>query len=343
MSAIIEFGMQMRASHRIRLLPCVLFVLCFIGFAQAQNPVAWSITAKGSTAIKPGGKFAAQVTAQIESGWHIYSITQGAGGPIPTRITVADGQPFKLSGSVSGPRPHVAFDPNFEINTETYEGSATFNIPIAVASDASADAQRLNVDVRYQACSGTTCLQPKIIKLTAPVEILTGTTAAIQSLPSSTGSPSPVPVLDFTFTDFGGKPRKLSEFKGKFVLLDFWATWCKPCLAEIPHLKELYAKYHAQGFEIIGMNSETLGQEQGDVDADFAKEREQQARQIVSTRGVTWPQATTETAMPVAVKIFGVESLPTKILIDREGRIVARIKDCAELDQLLEKLFSGKQ
>jgi glutathione peroxidase-family protein len=108
-------------------------------------------------------------------------------------------------------------------------------------------------------------------------------------------------------------------------------------------LKELYAKYHAQGFEIIGMDSETLGQDERDADPEFGKERQKQARQIVSTRGVTWAQATDETAVPVAVKIFGVESLPTKILIDREGKVVARIKEGAELDQLLEKLLRGKQ
>jgi hypothetical protein len=58
---------------------------------------------------------------------------------------------------------------------------------------------------------------------------------------------------------------------------------------------------------------------------------------------VLWTQATAETAVPVAVKVFGVESLPTKILIDRDGKIVARIKDSAELDAWLEKLLGVKQ
>jgi len=58
---------------------------------------------------------------------------------------------------------------------------------------------------------------------------------------------------------------------------------------------------------------------------------------------VNWTQATSDTAVPVAVKVFGVESLPTKILIDRDAKVIARIKEGAELDQLLEKLFSGKQ
>jgi hypothetical protein len=100
-------------------------VLLFAAVAQAQTPVTWSLKTNSTASLKPGDKFAAQVIAQIQGGWHIYSITQGAGGPIPTRITVPEGQPFKLAGGVSGPHPHVAMDPNFKINTETYEGSAS--------------------------------------------------------------------------------------------------------------------------------------------------------------------------------------------------------------------------
>jgi len=154
-----------------------------------------------------------------------------------------------------------------------------------------------------------------------------------------TASPSN---LDFDFVDFNGKARTFSEFRGKFVLLDFWATWCKPCLADIPHLRELYEKYKGKGFEIIGMDSETLSPDE-EADPEFARETHERAGNIVKTRGASWTHATSETAVPVAVKVFKVASLPTKILIDREGKVIARIKEGKELDEILAGLLGEKQ
>lgn len=148
---------------------------------------------------------------------------------------------------------------------------------------------------------------------------------------------------EFSFTDFSGKPRKFSEFRGKYVLLDFWATWCKPCLADIPKLKEIYAKHKANGFEIIGMDAETIGDEEGDSDPEFAKETAERAKQIVTTRGVSWTNATSATAVPVAAKMFGVKALPAKILIDPDGKIVKQFKDVAELDAALTEALSQKK
>src|ERR1700730_8038767 len=105
----------MRVSNRTGLLISVACLLLFASAAAAQNPVTFSIKSNAASGLKPGDKFTAQVTAQIQGGWHLYSLTQGAGGPVPTRITVPDGQPFKLAGNVSGPRPRVEMDPNFEI------------------------------------------------------------------------------------------------------------------------------------------------------------------------------------------------------------------------------------
>ena len=87
------------------------------------------------------------------------------------------------------------------------------------------------------------------------------------------------------------------------------------------------------------MDSETLGQK--DIDAEFARDAQLKAREIVSIRGVVWTQATAQSSLPIAVGSFGIESLPAKILINRNGQIVARIKDVSNLDELLPALLKS--
>jgi thiol-disulfide isomerase/thioredoxin len=148
-------------------------------------------------------------------------------------------------------------------------------------------------------------------------------------------------VPDFNFTDFAGKPHTFHEYKGRVVLMDFWATWCKPCLAEMPHLKELYTKYHARGFEIIGLDAETLGQRPADIDADLLRDQEARGHKIVGDLGAVWKHANNTTAVPLAVNLFAAKTLPTKVLIDSNGKIAARIKKVEELDALLPGLLNA--
>jgi thiol-disulfide isomerase/thioredoxin len=153
-------------------------------------------------------------------------------------------------------------------------------------------------------------------------------------------------VSDFEFVDFAGKTRKFFEFKGKIVLLDFWATWCRPCLADIPKLKTAYEKYQSQGFEIIGMDSETLTGDEGETeetpDPEFEAQSFANAQRIVKTRGVTWTQVKSQSAVPLAKKNFKVKQLPTKILVDGDGNIVARLKEGDDIMLAIEKLFAEK-
>lgn len=140
-------------------------------FAQ-DDPIRWSIKppeVKG--AIRPGDKFSVKLTAEIDAGWHLYSISQPSGGPIPTRITLPPDQPFKIAGKIISPDPLVAHDPNFDIDTEYYAGSAVFTLPLKVDSNAAAGKTRLQVTTFFQSCNDELCLPPKTVKLEIPIEI----------------------------------------------------------------------------------------------------------------------------------------------------------------------------
>ena len=149
--------------------------------------------------------------------------------------------------------------------------------------------------------------------------------------------------VDFDFTDLNGKAHKFSEFRGKVVLVDFWATWCAPCLADIPKLKAIYEKHKSDDFEIVGMNVETIGGEDETPIPAAANETDANAKRIVTTRGVNWTTATSETAVPVATKMFGIESLPAKILIDKDGKVVAEIGEKDDLIGIVEKLLAASK
>jgi thiol:disulfide interchange protein len=158
-----------------------VFVLAGAGPAAAQNPVSWSAATK-ATKVKPGETFKVEMVARMEEGWHLYSVDQPP-PPIATRLTVPAGQPFTLAGAVDAPAPRVAFDQSFGINTELYEESATFTLPVKAAADAPGGKRQVKVQAYYQTCNNQFCLPPKTVPLEVTVEV-----TATQSAPTSTKS-----------------------------------------------------------------------------------------------------------------------------------------------------------
>jgi thiol-disulfide isomerase/thioredoxin len=133
--------------------------------------------------------------------------------------------------------------------------------------------------------------------------------AAAKKIQAALVAGSPFP--DFNENDLNGQPLSVAALKGKVVLVDFWATWCGPCRAELPNVIETYKKHHGEGFEIIGVS----------LDSDRAKLDEF----LKQTDGMTWPEYFDGLGWgnKLAGK-YGVESIPFAVLIGPDGKIIGK-------------------
>ncbi len=132
---------------------------------------------------------------------------------------------------------------------------------------------------------------------------------------------------DFTLQSPTGENVSLSALRGKVVLLDFWATWCGPCLRELPNVKALYEKYHSKGLEIMG------------VSLDDAKTAENWKKMVVA-REMTWVHGSSLQGWecPVA-RLYNVTAIPRMYIIDREGKIIAQDLRGEELQAKMAEIF----
>lgn len=133
----------------------------------------------------------------------------------------------------------------------------------------------------------------------------------------------PSPPLKFKALD--GREVDLEQLRGKVVLLDFWATWCPPCLEELPHVRDAYGRYKAQGLEIVGVS----------FDADRARLEE-----VVKRENIGWPQYFDGGGRDAAPgKVFGIRHWPSMWLLDRNG-VVRFISAGAGLDRKISQLLA---
>ncbi|MEW6116437.1 MAG: TlpA disulfide reductase family protein [Nitrospirota bacterium] len=141
------------------------------------------------------------------------------------------------------------------------------------------------------------------------------------------GSPAPA----FTLTDISGKKISLSELKGKVVLLNFWATWCGPCKAEMPALNRLYIELKDKGFVILAVSLDTA---------------EKPVKSFIAEKKLAFP-VLMDSDKELSFDLYAVMGLPTTFIIDKKGIIVERILgdrewDAPQMKDKILKLLSGR-
>ena len=136
--------------------------------------------------------------------------------------------------------------------------------------------------------------------------------------------------IELTGTKLDGSDFDWSDYEGKVVLVDFWATWCGPCLAEAPNVKKNYDKYHDRGFEVVAISLDT---------------KKSALEKYIQTKEVPWVnlfEAGKGWKHPMAVK-YGVSAIPTVFLVNRDGNVVSLRARGAELGKQLKKLLGTKE
>ncbi|RKU12021.1 hypothetical protein C6503_18040 [Candidatus Poribacteria bacterium] len=136
------------------------------------------------------------------------------------------------------------------------------------------------------------------------------------------------PLPDFSETDLDGKPISLQDYRGKVVLLDFWAVWCGFCILEIPNIKRVYATYKDQGFDVIGIN---LDADEAELQ-DYLKKNDIPWRQIFSGEGWNDP----------IVQQYNITGVPEPWLIAKDGTLISTDAREAALEYLVVDALKDK-
>ena len=194
----------------------LVLILHFAATAFGQNPTRWSLDsdARGRE-VKSGEEVKVVLSASVEPGWHLYSVDQPAGGPIPTTIKVSDPSKFEIAGKIETPAPRSQPDPNFIVDgkpleTKYFTDRGEFRVNLKSLGDTPSDA--IALDVRFQLCNDTFCLPPRTKRVSFAGEEDVKKSASSSELPASSSENSTPPASAVQSTANNQQPTDLWAF-----------------------------------------------------------------------------------------------------------------------------------
>jgi thiol:disulfide interchange protein DsbD len=184
-------------------------LLPFPAVAQGPNNVQWTLSLDPATAA-PGSKVLAHLEGRLDPGWHVYSMTSA--GAIPTSVKLAANAAVGKMKVFQAP-PKKAYDPNFQLDTETYEGSAVFLLELQLKPDAAAGASEISAEVRFQTCNDKVCIPPRRRTVSATLTVDAAAHGSALLIPAGYAEVTGAPKASAANTDTQGL--------GAFLLVAF--------------------------------------------------------------------------------------------------------------------------
>ncbi len=303
-----------------RILLLVLIVMtAFLGIAQNNQIVSWEIDT-----LKTGPlTYDLKMVATVKEPWHIYTQqASNAGLAMPTQISFEENSNIELIDATKEKGIE-----NGQKKSSYYSKGAIFTQSLRLKSK---EKVNLNFTIKYMACTNAMCLPPKIEKFS--ISFNTDSLAALK--PSANDSSALIKEANnvkqasaFTLKDVKDKEHSLSQFSGKYVLVDFWASWCKPCRAENPNLIKAYKKFKSKNFEIISISLDN---------------NKNSWIKAVKEDSLPWLNLLDETNSESTVaNMYGVITVPSNFLINPDGKIVAKDLRGEKLQTKLSEIFKN--
>ncbi len=303
---------MLKTSNRIFII--YLALSCFFYFrlaAQIKYPVSYR--SPDTINVKADSSFTISVAFDVENSWYIYAPTgnNAEKGMVETNVIYQLPKGFTRKGKMQQSKFH------YKGGFEVFEGKDIgMTQEFVVDKDLSPGNYIVKAKITYQTCKDQICLPPRTENV--DIKVVVHANGIKDDIKNQ--------LIKLQFTSMDGRQIDLAKLKGKLVLIDCWATWCRPCIAEFNNLTALYKKYHSRGLEIIGVSADT----------EFAKTR---VNEIIAEYKLAWPQSFEGKGFEENsfIKANNISSLPAVFLLDKDGNIIDRDARGEKLEGLIQK------